>query len=392
MKREGFELTKWIPICIIAVILMIIYKTIDNIGQITAAISGFLSIISPLLYGILFAYFLYLPHHAVEKLLKKVKLTFISKHARGFSTVLVFVVLLGLIVFILSVVVPIVTENVLSLVNSIPGYIDDVMNYFESLPADSIWASLNIADIIRNSSGTIISSLVNADGIGQIAQGVMGFAGGIFSMIMGLVISLYILLDRERIGDFFKRLNAAVFKREKRINAVTKYLSQINKVLFTFIASKGLDSLINFAVATTILLIFGVPYALLLGLIAGAFNFIPYLGSIISAFIISAITLITTDLNTGLYVMICLLIFHQLDGNYIEPRIMKSSLKVSPILVIIAVVIGGAYFNIIGMFLAVPVAVIIKQILNEYIASTEHEKAKAAAAADAAPVDPSMDI
>ena len=205
----------------------------------------------------------------------------------------------------------------------------------------------------------------------------MGFAGGVFSLIMGLVISLYILLDRERIGNFFIRLNAAVFKREKRKNAVIKYLSQINRVLFTFIASKGIDSLINFAVATTVLLIFGVPYALLLGLIAGAFNFIPYIGSIISAFIISAIALITTDLRTGLYVMICLLIFNQLDGNYIEPRIMKSSLKVSPILVIIAVVIGGAYFNIVGMFLAVPVAVIIKQILNEYITSAELEKAKA---------------
>jgi predicted PurR-regulated permease PerM len=72
--------------------------------------------------------------------------------------------------------------------------------------------------------------------------------------------------------------------------------------------------------------------------------------------------------------MIALLVFHQLDGNYIEPRIMKSSLKISPILVIIAVVIGGAYFGIVGMFLAVPVAVIIKQILNEYITYTETEK------------------
>jgi len=121
-------------------------------------------------------------------------------------------------------------------------------------------------------------------------------------------------------------------------------------------------------------LIFGVPYALLLGLIAGVFNFIPYIGSIISAFIISAFALIATDLSTAIPVMIGLLIFNQLDGNYIEPRIMRSSLKISPILVIIAVVVGGAYFGIVGMFLAVPVAVILKQLLNEYIASTEIEK------------------
>ena len=70
--------------------------------------------------------------------------------------------------------------------------------------------------------------------------------------------------------------------------------------------------------------------------------------------------------------MIPLFIFQQLDGNYIEPRIMKSSLKISPILVIIAVVAGGAYFGIFGMFLAVPIAVIIKQILLEYISNAEN--------------------
>ena len=375
MKREGFELTKWIPICVIAVILMLIYKTIDNLGQITSAIGNFLVVISPLLYGILFAYFIYTPHHAVEKLLLKIKRPkFISKRARGFSTIIIFLLLIALVVFILSFIVPIISSNVIALVNSIPGYISTVMDYVNNLPEDSILNNFDFAGILQNYSGDIINTVMNPAGIEQVARGVMGFAGGIFSVIMGLVISLYLLLDRERLADYFKRLNVAVFKREKRINRSIKYLSQINKVLFTFIASKGLDSIINFIAATTILLIFGVPYALLLGLIAGVFNFIPYIGSIISAFVISILTLITCDLTTGLYVMLCLLIFHQLDGNFIEPRIMKSSFKISPILVIIAVVIGGAYLGIIGMFLAVPIAVIIKQILLEYMESTEHEK------------------
>ena len=375
MKREDFERSKWIPFLIVAIILIIIYKVIDNLGPITTAIGEFLFIISPLLYGILFAYFIYIPHHAVERLLKKIKKPkFISKYARGFSTVIIFVCLLVLVAFILSFLLPIIFDNIVSLANSIPGYVTTVLDYFENLPDDSVWNEFDIAGLIRNSSGDIVNTIMNPAGIEQFARGVMGFAGSIFSVIMGLVISLYILLDRERIAGFFKRLNAAVFKKDKTVNGVVKIFSQINKVLFTFIASKGIDSLINFAVATTILLIFGVPYAVLLGLIAGVFNFIPYIGSIISAFIISAITLIAVDLNIALYVMICLLIFHQMDGNYIEPRIMKSSLKVSPILVIIAVVIGGAYFNIVGMFLAVPVAVIIKQLLTEYIISTENAK------------------
>jgi len=352
---------------------MLIYKTIDNIGQITSAIGHFLYIISPLLYGALFSYFIYIPHNAIEKLLIKSKVAFIAKRARGITTILIFFVLLLVVVLILSFVLPIIFTSVVDLANSVPGYIAEVLEYFDNLPEDSVWINLNIADTIKNSSGDVLNRFMNPEGIEQAARGVVSFAGEIASVMMGLVISLYILLDRDRILVFFKRLNVAVFKREKRINSSIKYLSQINKVLFTFIASKGLDSIINFVAATTILLIFRVPYALLLGLIAGVFNFIPYLGSIISAVIISILTLIAVDLRTAVYVMIALLIFHQMDGNYIEPRIMKSSLSISPILVIIAVVIGGAYFGIVGMFLAVPVTVIIKQILLEYIANTEAE-------------------
>jgi len=373
MKKGDFERAKWIPILIVGFLLIVIYKTIDNLSQITSAIGQFFWVLSPLLYGVLFAYFLYIPHHAVEKLYKKVKVEFIAKRARGFSTITIFLLLLFIVIFILSFVLPILFQSAMDFANSVPGYISSALQYFDNLPADSIWVSLNIADTIKNSSGDIINRLINPAGIEQAAKGIISFAGEIFSVIMGLVISLYILLDRDRIALFFKRLNTAIFKQENRINRSIKYISQINKVLFTFIASKGLDSIINFISATTILLIFGVPYALLLGLIAGLFNFIPYIGSIISAIVISVITLITGDINTAIPVAICLLLFHQLDGNFIEPRIMKSSLKINPILVIIAVVVGGAYFGIIGMFLAVPIAVILKQVLAEYITATEQQ-------------------
>ena len=392
MKKEGMQITKWLPVFILAVILMLIYKTIDNIGQITTAIGNFLIVISPLLYGILFSYFLLIPHRVVEHLFRKSKIKFIAKRARGITTIIIFVLLIFIFVLILSFVLPIVVENVISLATFLEKEIPTVLEYFDNLPEDSIWVNMDIATTIRNSSGELLHSIVNPDGIGQVAQGIMGFVGGIFSLIMGLVISLYILLDRDRIHILFGRINAAIFKREDRINRASRYVAQVHKVLLTFIASKGLDSLINFAVATSILAIFNVPYFLLLGLIMGVFNFIPYLGSLISAFIISTITLITTDINTAIYVLICMLVFHQLDGNFIEPRIMKSSLKINPILVIIAVVIGGAYLGIVGMFLAVPIAVILKQLLLEHLAHKEAEKAASAAAAATAATTAAIDI
>jgi len=374
MKKNKIEVAKWLPVFILAIILIFIYKTIDNIGQITTAIGHFLFVISPLLYGLLFTYFLFIPHRAVERLFKKIKLKFFIKYARAISTILIFGILIFLFVFVLSFVLPILISNINLLIDNIPGYLREVARALNNLPADSIFADLDIVNTIESYA----TEFINAERIGAVAQWIMSFVGGIFNLVMGLVISLYVLLDRDRILGFFNRLNAAIFKREDRINRANKYFGQINKVLLTFIASKGLDSLINFVVATTILMIFQVPYALLLGLIAGAFNFIPYLGTIISTIIISTLTFFALGINSAIYVLICLLAFNQVDGNFIEPRIMKSSLKISPILVIIAVVIGGAYFGIVGMFLAVPVAVIIKQLVLEYVAHIEEEKANAA--------------
>jgi predicted PurR-regulated permease PerM len=371
MKKEDFEKSKWLPIFIVAVLLMLVYFGIGNLPEITEAVGHFFGVISPLLYGVLFAYFLFIPHRALEKLYTKVKPKSISKRARIYSTVTIFLLLLIIVIFILSFVLPIIFTSVIDLANSIPGYLTAILDYFDNLPEDSALAELNIADLIRDSSGDIINMIINPDGIEQAARGIISFAGGIFQVIMGLVISLYLLLERERIGEFFVRLNATVFKSEIKQNRSIKYLKQINNVLLTFIAGKGLDSVINLIVATAVLLIFDVPFALLLGLVAGLFNFIPYLGSIISAIIISIIALITVDFPVAIKVMICLLVFNQLDGNFIEPRIMKSALKISPILVIIAVVIGGAYLGIVGMFLAVPIAVIIKQLLLEYISNSE---------------------
>jgi len=352
---------------------MIIYNAIDNIAGITSEISRFLWVISPLFYGVLFSYFLFTPHQLAERLLKKAKVQFFAKRARLFSTLITFLLLVLVIVFIINIILPILYTSIVDLINNIPGYLEFIMDFIDDIPEDSIWATLNIVENVTESAGNVVMQIFNAALIEQMAAGAIAFASEIFSVVLGMVISLYMLLERDRIIEFFKRLSGAVFRNEKVRVRVHQYMQQINKVLFTFIASKGLDSIINFVVVTTILLIFDVPFALLLGILAGVFNFIPYLGSLIAVIVICLITLITGGFTKAIQVFIPLFIFQQVDANFIEPRIMKTSLKISPILVIIAVVIGGAYFGIVGMFLAVPIAVIIKQILLEYISHSKEQ-------------------
>jgi len=365
--KTNLTLSKWFPVFILALILIFLNHMLGNFPSVAAEIGRFLRILSPLIYGILFTYFLYIPHSLFEKLFIKLRLKFIVKRARIIATFFTFILIVAIIVLVVSFVLPILFTSIIDLVNSIPGYIALFADLVNTLPADSFWASLDIVETLTYSAGDMIGQLVNTATLEQFAFGIIGFTSDLLNLVLGLVISLYILMERDRILSFLRKLSIAMFKAEKRRLRVNRYVHRINKVLFTFIASKGLDSIINLIVVSTLLFIFDVPYALLLGIMAAVFNFIPYLGSLIAVIVIALITVITSGFGYAVQVLIPLFIFQQLDGNYIEPRIMKSSLKISPILVIIAVVTGGAYFGIIGMFLAVPVAVIIKQILLEYV-------------------------
>ena len=364
LKKENW--TEWIPFVIIASILIVVYKTIDNLSDITWAIGKFFKIISPFLYGILIVYFLYIPCTKLEDLYKKSTNKTIKEKARLFSVLTLFLIVILLILFVIFIVLPIVFSNLVDFANSIPGYINNIIDYINNSPKDSFLNNLDIEVGLNNFANDFINQILEPNKIQEFTKGIIGFASGIFRAIISLVVSLYILLERDRIAEFFKGIANVAFK-EKTRSRLFKYLHQINDVIFTFIASKGLDSIINCVATTTILLIFNVKYAFLLGIIAGIANFIPYLGSLFGVIFITIITIITGGVTKAIEVFIFLLIFQQCDGNFIEPRIMGKSLKISPLLVIFAVVVGGAYFGVIGMFLAVPIITILKQVLLEYM-------------------------
>ena len=113
--------------------------------------------------------------------------------------------------------------------------------------------------------------------------------------------------------------------------------------------------------------ILGVKYAVLLGIMIGLFNMIPYFGAIIAVVIATIITFITGGFYQAVWMVIITTILQQIDANIINPKIVGESLKISPLLVIFAVTVGGAYFGILGMFLAVPVVAVLKLLIADFI-------------------------
>ena len=111
----------------------------------------------------------------------------------------------------------------------------------------------------------------------------------------------------------------------------------------------------------------GVRYAPLLGFFIGLFNMIPFIGAIIATVIAGLITLITGGLSQAIWMLIVTIVLQQIDANIINPKIVGQSLKISPLLVLFAVSVGGAYFGILGMFLAVPVIAVIRIVVDDFV-------------------------
>ena len=358
MLKENLN-KKYLGFLLVGALLIIFYKLLANINIIWGAVGTFFSIISPFLFAILIVYFLYRPAVKIEELYKHSKLKFLVKRARVFSVLTVYLLLISLIAFFFTFLVPILVQSVLDFINNIPGFLDKIPN---------TWFGYNF-DLVAQATtwwNSHYTTLFDPARLESVTQGVMSVGRGLFNFLLALIASLYMLIERDNILGFFRNASKSIFS-EKTHNELVGYLRQINKVNFTFISSKGMDAIINFVVVTIILLILGVPYALLFGLIAGIGNMIPFIGSLIAVGLISVVTLLTGGFALALKTLIALTIFQQLDANFIEPKLMNTTLKISPLLVIISVIVGGAYFGIIGMFLAVPVTVIAKQLLLEYL-------------------------
>ena len=148
---------------------------------------------------------------------------------------------------------------------------------------------------------------------------------------------------------------------------IDKYFNNSNDIFFKFIASQFLDAIVVGVLVTIAMSLMEIKYAPLLGFFIGLFNMIPYIGAIIAVAISALVTLITGGLSQTIWMLIVVIILQQIDANIINPRIVGQSLKISPLLVIFAVTVGGAYFGILGMFLAVPIVAVLKILVEDYI-------------------------
>ena len=271
-----------------------------------------------------------------------------------------------LLAIIINIIIPALSESVVELANSMPGYYNTAMEYVKNMPEDAIIKKADILEIIGNLQKIDITKILSLENIYSYIKGVVGVAQGIFNVFVTLIMSVYILAERSEILKFARRLNSAIFK-DKTCKIIDKYFMKANDIFFKFVSSQVLDGIIVGIIVSIAMWILGVKYWVLLGFMIGLFNIIPYFGAIVAVVIATIITIFTGGFAKAIWMVIVVVILQQIDANIINPKIVGNALQLSPILVIFSVTLFGAYFGVLGMFLAVPIIAVIKLITNDFI-------------------------
>ncbi len=395
---------------LIAFISIILYKAIDSPRQILDSINGLMSFFSPFLIGILLT------------LLLNPMIMFLERKFKSHRLINIFISYI-LITFVLSVgfklLIPAIIDTLNTLINEIPNLINmlniflnkhlsqsqvlesviphlqnnlnsiltrlldlfskvssDLFIYIFSITSllfDIIMVLESVIPHLQNNLNSILTRLL--DLFSKVSSDlfiyIFSITSLLFDIIMGIILSIYMLYDKEKIGLGCKKILYACFPINKA-NNIIEFFKVSHNIFYHYIIGKLIDSLIIGCLAFIgFQFILKINNALFLSFIIFLTNIIPYFGPFIGAVFPIVMTLVYSPIKS-LWVALFLLILQQLDGNLIGPKIMGDQVGLSPLWIISAVLIGGSLFGIIGVFLSVPIAAIIKFSIDKYVQNKIH--------------------
>ena len=296
IKNKG---KKWLYWFLLGVAIIVVYKALDNFGDVMGVFTKFFEIITPFLVGIFISYLLYMPCRKMEQALIKSKVKWIAKKARPLGILTVYLIIVLLLVILVNFILPVVLESVMDLVNNIQHYYEMAIFNYNQLPEDDILKSDIVNDAIKNVQNLDIKQYFQLEKILAYVMSAIDAVTGIFDIFVAVIVSVYILAERVEILATIKRLAEAIFK-EKTYKNIGKYFNNSNEIFFKFIASQFLDAVIVGIMVTIAMSIMGIKFAPLLGFLIGLFNMIPYIGAIIAVAVSAIITLITGGLSQAI--------------------------------------------------------------------------------------------
>ncbi|MDF2567376.1 MAG: family transporter [Oscillospiraceae bacterium] len=349
----------------------IIVFAIFNIQTIMRWVINLIVIVRPVIIGIAIAIILNNPLCTIERMFRKLfKKDKFKKLARILAIVCIYLLLILIIVALLWIIIPQLVQSTKQFVGNIEKYyanFDDVIRKVFSWFKIDLENDLDLQSKLQSGIRNIPSVYDNFLEKGlNIAKATLGTLAEIF---IGIVISIYILVDKTKIKAQIIKILAAMFS--KRTSKKIKFvLNLIINTFSNFINGQMLESAILGILCFVGMLIFGFKYAILISVIMAITNLIPMIGPIIGV-VPSTIILLLVSPSQALWFLVFIIILQQLEANLIYPRVVGSSVGLPPLWILIAVIVGGNAFGFLGMVIGIPtmsiIYVLIKNAVNDKI-------------------------
>lgn len=365
MNNKKFQSNKTyltISIYVLAVILIsaVIIKAVFSWDDTKAAFSKIMSILSPFLTGILIAYLLFPLIKRFYQLFHKILHIKFKGLCKGLSIFFSYGIVIGLLFAFLFLVIPDLITSISSLINQIPGLYKSLLNTISQLEKkypdiDFSYFSGLLNTIVPEITGTLKNLAFNI--LPQLYNTGVDIVKGLLNFLIAFIFSIYLLIDKDRLFGAFTRF-FRIFFSEKKLDAMKVHLNKCHHILSGFIVGKIIDSAIIGVLCYIGMRLLRLDYALLISIVVGITNIIPYFGPYMGA-IPSALILLFISPVQCLIFVIWIVALQQLDGLLIGPKILGNSTGLRPLWIIFAISVGGSLAGILGMFFGVPILAII---------------------------------
>ena len=346
---------------------IIFYFVASQIGSFSEKISILIGILYPFIIGFAIAYLLnfilkFYEHTILDNVQGSSKLK--KGHKRSISLILTYLTAAGIFYLFVHFIVPQLIDSIMGLVNDVPMYVDNVTKLFDDVMKETN-LSPEYTALIQEQMNKYINIIMDfaKEVIPVVGNTLKMIASSIWNIVLGIIISVYLLIDKEYFFAINRKITCALFS-DKMASRIFELTHRTNEIFGKFLSGKIIDSAIIGVLSFGVFSIFKIPYTLLISVIIGVTNIIPFFGPFIGA-IPSFIIILFVSPTKALIFLILIFIIQQIDGNIIGPKILGDSIGISAFWILFAILVAGEFMGLVGMIIGVPVFAIIYSVIKE---------------------------
>lgn len=361
-------------ILLIIAFAVVLYTAAQNLASVYGAVKTVWNVFGVVITGLAMAFVLNVPLKLFEDRvfygMSEDRRPLVRRLRRAVSLVCALVVSLGVIVILIAVVLPQLTQTVTEVAARLPEYISAVVNWINEFLAkfDIEIEALKEFTVDWEKVFNDLSTYLKEGNVINTATDVgTAAASTVMNTFLGLVVAVYVLAQKERIGRFARRCIDA-FLPKRASSAISRVASMASETFSSFVAGQLADSCILGILCYICMLIFRFPYPEVISVVIGVTSLVPMVGSFIGEVIGALLILIVSPLKALLFVIMVLAI-QQVDGAFIYPRIVGKSVGLPGVAVFCAVIVGGNIAGVLGAVMGVPVCAVLYALLKEAVAS-----------------------